>query len=75
MKVDVGGETFEVVIEKKINNKNTYIRVKNDLKIYVTTNTLTSLKSIKNLIYDNIDRIEQMIKNQKTKKENNDGFF
>ena len=41
MKVLIDGENVEVVIIKK-NIKNTYIRVKDDLKVYVTTNMLTS---------------------------------
>ena len=36
MKYNIEGKDYEVIIEKK-KNKNTYIRVKDDLKIYVTT--------------------------------------
>ena len=36
MKFLIDDKEYEVVIQKK-NNKNTYIRVKEDLKIYVTT--------------------------------------
>ena len=41
MYLDYDGNKYEIVIIKK-NNKNTYIRVKEDLKIYVTTNRFTS---------------------------------
>ena len=49
MKVLIDGENVEVVIIKK-NIKNTYIRVKDDLKVYVTTNMLTSNLYLTNLI-------------------------
>ena len=45
------GYTYKVLIVKK-NNKNTYIKIKDDLTIYVTTNYLTSKREIK-IILDN----------------------
>ena len=51
---------YEVVIEKK-NNKNTYIRVKDDLKIYVSTSYLTPKFMIKSLIDNNRQSINKMI--------------
>ena len=59
MKVLIDGENVEVVIIKK-NIKNTYIRVKDDLKVYVTTNMLTSNLYITNLVNDNIGYITKM---------------
>ena len=54
MTVLIDGKNVEVVIiRKKI--KNTYIRVKQDLKVYVTTNILTSDKYISDLIEKNYD--------------------
>ena len=47
---------YEIVIIKK-NIKNTYIRVKEDLKIYVTTNKYTKEKEIYKLIDNNYDGI------------------
>lgn len=75
MKLDVDGKYYEIVIEKKAGNRNTYIRVKKDLKIYVTTNTFTSNKAIQKLIEDNYEKIIKMIEVQEKKKENNEGFF
>ena len=66
---------YEVVIEKKRGQKNTYIRVKKDLKITVTTGFFTSMKFIENLIRDNYEKIEKMIDFQEKKIENNLGFF
>lgn len=65
---------YEVVIEKKVSNRNTYIRVKNDLKIHVTTGIFVSNSFIKKLINDNYDRICKMIDTQLAKAKNNNGF-
>ena len=75
MKLDIDGQLYEIVIEKKASNRNTYIRVKKDLKIYVTTNKFTSTKFIKELIEENYSKIVKMIETQEKKKENNEGFF
>ncbi len=53
MHVTIGDETYEVVITRKMGNRNTYIRVKNDMKIHVTTNTFVSNREIEKLIYNN----------------------
>ena len=53
MNFEYNNKKYEVVIEKK-NNKNTYIRVKEDLKIYVSTSYLTPKIMIKSLIENNI---------------------
>ena len=49
MQFKVNNELYDVVIIRKRTTKNTYIRVKDDLKIYVTTNTFTLNMFIKNL--------------------------
>ena len=68
-------KNYDVVIEKKKGNRNTYIRVKKDLKIHVTTNTFTPLFSIEKLIRDHYDKICSMIDVQEVKAKNNSGFF
>lgn len=50
---------YEVEIIKK-NNKNTYVRVR-DNKIYVTTNYFTSNRTIETLLKENEDAIGKMI--------------
>lgn len=75
MKLDVNGTYYDIVIEKKTGNRNTYIRVKKDLTIQVTTNVFTSNKAILKLIEDNYEKIVKMIEVQETKKSNNEGFF
>lgn len=64
----------EVHIEKK-NNKNTYIRVKDDLNIYVTTNYLVSNKQIVKLLDNNYDFLLNMLNQKKTKNEKQELFY
>ena len=68
MYVSINNNKYEVVIIRK-DNKNTYIRVKEDLKIYVTTNRRTSDKSIEKLINENYSNIISMVERAKRKKE------
>lgn len=64
MYFEYDGKKYEIVIQKK-NNKNTYIRVKEDLKIYVTTSKFTLKFMIQNLINSNRNTIINMIEKQK----------
>lgn len=74
MEYVIDNKVYEVVIIKK-KNKNTYIRVKDDMKIYVTTNYLTSKRYIKNLLDDNYNYLVKMINNMCKKNEKKDLFF
>ena len=74
MEYVIDNKVYEVVIIKK-RNKNTYIRVKDDMKIYVTTNYLTSKRYIKNLLDENYSYLVKMIKNMCKKNEKKDLFF
>ena len=40
------GISYKVLVVKK-NNKNTYIKIKDDMTIYVTTNYLTTKREVK----------------------------
>lgn len=75
MEFKYDGEVYEVIIDRKARQKNTYIRVKKDLCIYVSTNRLTSTSSISKLLRDNYDRICDMIDVQLKKRINNSGFY
>ncbi len=66
---------YEIIIDKK-NNKNTYIRVKDDLKIYVSTSYLTTKLMIKSLIKQNESSIIKMIEKVERKLlKENDNYF
>ena len=66
---------YEVVIIRK-DNKNTYIRVKEDLKIYVYTNKWTKDREIEKIISDNHKSINKMLEREKRKQlENNKNYL
>ena len=74
MQLTYNNKNYEIIIEKKKSNRNTYIRVKKDLNIYVTTSFFTTNRFIENLIEDNYDKITKMIDAQEIKAKNNSGF-
>ena len=71
MYINIDGNDYKVIINKK-NNKRTYIRVKEDLNIYVYTNKYYMNFEIKKIINDNIDDIKNMINIMNKKKINSD---
>lgn len=71
MYLDINGNKYEIVIIRK-DNRNTYIRVKEDLKIYVTTNKRVSTKYIEKLIDDNYSNIVSMVDKAIRKKDRSD---
>ena len=66
-------DLYNINIVRK-NNKNTYIRVKNN-EIYITTNFLVSNSSINKLINDNRDAIIKMIERNNKKNDNSFKIF
>ena len=75
MHLTYNDKDYEIVIERKKGQRNTYIRVNKQLQIKVTTNYLTSMRAINDLIRNNTDKICDMIDEQEIKKKNNSGFF
>ncbi len=74
MKYILDGVEYDVIIEKK-NNKNLYIRVKEDGKIYVTCNYLTTKSMIKKIMDENSSSLYKMIKNIEKQNEKSNKFF
>lgn len=74
MNFNYNGKNYEVIIEKK-KNKNTYIRVKEDLKVYVSTSYLTPKIFIKELINNNRNQIIKMIDSQEKKQNKKEGYY
>ncbi|MGI6324354.1 MAG: M48 family metallopeptidase [Bacilli bacterium] len=66
MQFKIDNEVYEVIIEKK-KNRNTYIRVKDDFTIYVTTNYLMNKNDLIKLLNNNISAIKKMINREKRK--------
>jgi predicted metal-dependent hydrolase len=61
MKFDYNDKDYDVVVLKKRTTKNLYIKVKDDLKIYITCNTFTSDREIKRIVDNNRKSIERML--------------
>lgn len=74
MKIDIDGKEYEVIIIKK-NNKNSYIRVKEDLSIVVTTSYFTTKRQIVKMLNDNVESIKKMLNRQIASQEKNKTFF
>lgn len=74
MKYQLENQEYDVIIERK-NNKNTYIRVKEDLKIYVTTNYFVTKSQIKKLLDENYNYVKKMLIHQKNEIEKQSLFF
>lgn len=69
MQVNLCGELVDVVITRK-NNKNIYLRFKEDKKLYATCNHFVSVNEIEKLIDNNIDKLEKMYLEIKKKTDN-----
>ncbi len=68
------GQEYEVVIEKK-NNKNSYIRVKDDMKIYVSASRWSTKKDIERMLRENEKALEKMIDRKSFQLEKKKSFF
>lgn len=74
MKYKLDGVEYDVIIEKK-NNKNLYIRIKDDKKIHITCNYFTSKSSIKKILDSNTKTLRKMIEHLDKKNEKSNKFF
>ena len=75
MKITIDNEIYNVIIERKKSTRNTYIRIKDNLDIYVTCNVLTSDRFIINLIKSKEKQILKMINQVKKKKRKDESFY
>ncbi len=74
MKYILDGIEYDVIIEKK-NNKNLYVRIKEDGKIHVTCNFLTSKSAIKKVLDENTKTLQKMINHVKNQSKKENKFF
>lgn len=74
MKYELDGEEYNVIINKK-NNKNLYIRVKEDMNIYVSCNYFTTKGMILRVLEQNKKSLRKMIDNVNAKNKKRDKFF
>ena len=75
MKLCIDNTVYPIEIIRKRGNRNTYIRIKKDMTISVTTNYFTSEKALLKLIEENHDKLRKMVLTQEVKNENNEGFY
>jgi len=75
MKIELNKKIYNVVIDRKRSTKNTYVRVKENLDIYVTCNTLTTDRFIINLLNSHEKRIIKMINVMEKKLQKEDFFY
>lgn len=75
MFVDIDNQKIEVIIIRKKENKNTYLRIKEDLKLYVTTSYFMSDRKIKTIIEENMNSIIRMYQKQSYKQDLKKDFY
>lgn len=73
MEYTINNKKYNVIIEKK-HNKNTYIKITDDLNILVTTNFFNSEKNIKKMLDENNKFLIKAIESQEKRNEKNLGF-
>lgn len=74
MNFELDNVVYNVIIQRK-NNKNLYIRVKEDMKIYVTCNYFTTKLEIKRILNENKDALRKMVKKVNKINDDNSKFF
>lgn len=74
MQISINDNLYEVVVIRK-RNKNTYIRVKDDLKVYVTTSYFSTKGQIINLLKRNEEQIKEMILAKINELDKKNSFF
>ena len=74
MKYELDGIEYDVVIEKK-NNKNLYVRVKEDGKIHVSCNYFTTKNMILKVLDENTKALQKMINHVEKQNEKSNKFF
>lgn len=74
MKLKIKNKEYDVEIVRK-NNKNTYIRIKENGVIYVTTSYLSTKSYIEKLLLQNSEELEKMLEKQNKKQEKKEHFY
>lgn len=67
-------EKYKVIVAKK-NNKNTYIKIKEDLTIYVTTNYLATKGYIKSILDQERNFLKSSLHKVQKQQERNNNFY
>lgn len=75
VKIKINDEEYNLIINKKKSTKNMYLRIRDNLDIYVTCNIFFSDNAILKYIKDNENSIERLINKIKKKKESEEFFY
>ena len=75
MEIYIDDNKLDIIVTKKLRQKNTYLRVKDDLKLYVTTSSFMSDRAVLRLVKDNMDSIVKMYSKQKYKNDLKKDFY
>ena len=75
MEIYIDDNKLDIIVSKKLKQKNTYLRVKDDLKLYVTTSSFVSDKLVMKIVKDNMDSIVKMYSKQKYKNSLKENFY
>ena len=75
MKIELNNEIYNCIVDRKLSTKNTYIRIHDNLDVYVTCNTLTTDRFIINLINSKGKQILKMIERVKKKQAKEESFY
>ena len=70
----IDGKVYDVLVVKK-NNKNTYIRIKDDLTILVTTNYLATKGYVKRLLDDEKDYLRSALDKMRSRIDRSKQFY
>lgn len=73
--IEINNDIYKVEVIKKRGTRNTYIRVKDDLTIYVTTNFLVPNFEIERLLKKSTSAILRMVEEKKKKEQYNASFY
>ena len=71
---EYNNEYYNIIIEKK-NIKNMYLRIKDDMSLYITCNKFTTKNQINDFINKNYKSICKMIEQKKKINNNNKDFY
>lgn len=74
MQFKIDGHTCDVIVEKK-KNKNSYIRIKDDLKIHVTTSMWSTKKDVERMLQQNYSSLQKMLIKKMSQLEKKERFF
>ena len=75
IEVVINGKSYQVLIKRKISNKNMYLRVKDKDILYITCNSLISDNEIRRFILSNEKSVINMLNKKVKQQEKEENFY